>query len=69
MHVTPGRVLSASRTPGSAPCRVVTCAQACRRAVLTAAVTRASARVPPRAISWSVRQAAGTDATGPNSSR
>ena len=69
MQVTPSRDRSASRTPGSAPCRAATCAHACRRAVLTAAVIRLSARAPPRAISASVRHAAGTDATNPNSSR
>jgi hypothetical protein len=40
-----------------------------RRAMLTAAVTRLSARAPPRAISASVRHAVGTDVTSPNSSR
>ena len=69
MQVTPSRTLSASRTPGSVQCRAVTCAHACRRAVLTVAVTRVSAPLPPRAISWSVRHAVGTDATSPNSSR
>ncbi len=69
MQVTPARVLSASRTPGSAPCRAATCAHACRRAVFTATVIRLSARAPPRAISASVRHAVGTDATSPNSSR
>ena len=69
MQVTPSRVRSASRTPGSAPCRAATCAHACRRAVFTAAVIRRSARAPPRAISASVRHAVGTDATSPNSSR
>ena len=69
MQVTPARVRSASRTPGSAPCRAVTWVQACRRAVFTAAVIRRSARAPPRAISASVRHAVGTDATSPSSSR
>ena len=69
MQVTPSRVLSASRTPGSAPCRATTCAHACRRAVFTSAVIRLSARVPPHAISASVRHAVGTDATSPDSSR
>ena len=31
MQVTPSSVRSASRTPGSAPCRAATCAHACRR--------------------------------------
>ena len=69
MQVTPSRVRSASRTPGSAPCRAAACAHACRLAVFTAAVIRLSARDPPRAISASVRLAVGTDATSPNSSR
>ena len=51
MQVTPSRTLSASRTPGSVPSRAVAGAHACRRAVLTAAVTRVSAPLPPRAIS------------------
>jgi hypothetical protein len=69
MHVTPSSVLSASRTPGSAPCRATACAHARRRAVFTACVIRLSARIPPRAISFSVRHAVGTDATSPNNSR
>ena len=69
MQTTPSSILSASRTPGSAPCLAATCAHACRLAMLTAAVTRLSARAPPRAISASVRHAVGTDATSPNSSR
>jgi len=68
MQVTPSRVLSASRTPGSAPCRAQICAHACRRAAFTAAVIRLSARLPQLAISFSVRHAVGTDATSPNSS-
>jgi hypothetical protein len=68
MQVTPSSTLSASRIPGSAPCRAVICAQACRRATFTAAVTRRSALLPARAISASVRHAVGTDATSPNSS-
>jgi hypothetical protein len=35
MHLTPSSVVSASRSPGSAPCRAATCAHARRRAVLT----------------------------------
>jgi len=69
MQVTPSSILSASRIPGSAPCRAAICAQACRRAIFTAAVIRLSVRAPPRAISASVRHAVGTDATSPNSSR
>ena len=69
MHVAPSSARSASRTPGSAPCRAAACAHACRRAMLTAAVIRLSARGPPRAISSRARHAVGTDATGPNSSR
>src|ERR1022692_1260233 len=45
------------------------CAHACRRALLTAAVTFRLLRSPPAAISLSARHAVGTDATGPNSSR
>jgi hypothetical protein len=47
----------------------MTCAHACRRAAVTAAVIRLSARLPARAISFSVRHAVGTDATSPNVSR
>jgi hypothetical protein len=43
-------------------------AHACRRAAFTAAVIRSSARLPPTAVSFSVRHVVGTDATGPNSS-
>jgi hypothetical protein len=68
MQVTPSRVRSASRTPGSAPCRAITCAHACRRAPFTAAISRLSARPPAPAISFSVRYNVGTDATSPNSS-
>jgi hypothetical protein len=68
MQITPSSVRSASRTPGSAPCRAATCAHANRRAALTAAVTRRSARFSPLAISFSVRHTVGTDATSPNSS-
>ena len=68
MQVTPCRVLSATRTPGSAPCRATTCAHACRRAALMAAVSLFCVRVPPRVISSSVRYAVGTDATCPNAS-
>ena len=49
-------IVKASKV-GSAPCRAAICAHACRRAMLTAAVTRLSARAPPRAISASVRHA------------
>jgi hypothetical protein len=68
MQVTPSSVRSASRTPGGAPCRAATCAQACRRAAFTAAAIRRSALVPARAISASVRHAVGTEATSPSSS-
>jgi hypothetical protein len=68
MQVTPSSILSATRIPGRAPCRAAICAQARRRAALTAAVILPSARSPPRAISSSVRHAVGTDATRPNSS-
>lgn len=68
LHVTASKVLSASRTPGKPPCRAAACAHACRRAAFTACVIRASARVPARAISFSVRHAVGADATSPNSS-
>src|SRR5262249_55904090 len=68
MQVTPVRVLSAIRIPGSAPCRATICAQARRRVAFTAAVILPSARSPPRAISSSVRHAVGTEATSPNSS-
>jgi hypothetical protein len=54
---------------GSPPCRAMPYARACRRAVFTAAVTFRLLRSPPPAISLSARHAAGTDATGPNSSR
>jgi hypothetical protein len=68
MHVTPSRVLSAIRTPGSVPCRATTCPHAYRRAALIAAASFCCARVPPLVISSSVRYAVGTDATCPNAS-
>ena len=45
------------------------CAQACCRALFTAAVILRRLRSPPAAIYFSARHAVGTDATGPNSSR
>ena len=45
------------------------CAHARRRAAFTAAVIRASGRLPPPAISLSARQQVGTEAARPNSSR
>ena len=67
-QVTPCSTLSATRTPGRAPWRASIAAHAHRRAALTALVIRACARPPPAAISSSVRQAVGTEATSPNSS-
>jgi len=68
VEVMPCRTLSASRTPGSAPWRASIAARAWRRAPFTALVVRARACGPPAAISSSVRQVAGTEATRPNSS-
>jgi hypothetical protein len=68
MQVTPCRVLSATRTPGSVPCRATTCVHAQRRAALTAAISFFCVRAPPLPISSSVRYAVGTDATCPNAS-
>jgi hypothetical protein len=68
MHVSWCSTLSATRTPASAPCRASACAHATRRAAFTAAATRRCVLAPPEAISSSVRQAVGTDATGPSSS-
>ena len=65
MHVTPSRTRSATCTGGSGPA----CAHACRRARFTAAVILRRARSPPAAASFSARQAVGTDATGPKTSR
>jgi len=68
MQVTPASTLSATRTPGSFPCRATACPQAYRRAAFAAAVSFRAVRVPPSAISSSVRYAVGTDATCPNAS-
>jgi hypothetical protein len=69
MQITPSSTLSATGTPGIAPCRASIAAQAWRRAAFTALVTRAWARGPPEAISLSVRHAVGTEATRPCRSR
>jgi hypothetical protein len=68
MQVTPSRILSAIRIPGSAPCRASIATHARRRPAFTAAAILPSARCPPPAISSSVRHAVGTDATSPNNS-
>ena len=67
-QVTPSSTLSATGTPGSVPCRTTICAQAPRRAAVTAPLIRASAAPPPAAVSFSARQHVGTDATRPNNS-
>jgi len=68
MQVTPSSAWSATRTPGSVPCRAAIWDHAGRRAVLTAAVSFRAVFSPPPAISSSVRYAVGTDATCPNAS-
>ena len=47
MQITPSSILSATRTPGIAPCRATIAAHAWRRAAFTALVIRACARGPP----------------------
>ena len=68
MHVTPSSVWSATRTPGSLPCRAIPCPHAWRRALFTAAISFFCVFAPPLLISSSVRYAVGTDATCPNAS-
>jgi hypothetical protein len=68
MQLTASSTLSATHTPGIAPCRATAAAPARRRAAFTPAVIRDRHRSPPQALSASVRRAVGTEATSPNSS-
>jgi hypothetical protein len=69
MQVTPSSFRSATQTGGSPPFRAMLWFHACRRALLTAAVTFRLPRSPPAAGSFSTHHAVGTDATCRNNSR
>lgn len=67
MQVAPSSTRSATRTPGSAPCRAAIPGRAAGR--IHRGADRPAVLAPPAATSLSARQTVGTDATGPNSSR
>ena len=67
MQVTPSRTRPAIRIPGMVPSHASIPVHADRLAAFTALAIQACARNPPEAISSSIWQAVGTEATGPSS--